>query len=159
MRLASGHLPVNEKVLAGKVAVCLPICVAKRIIDAIRAHQGHIDPQNLRPVAPSSVIAHAGCHARREPNVGVASSAVVQCRTIASGRHEASLSGQHGDHPQLSRRLASSQRPHSANFYSAKRPGCVPPYPAIQHSWRVRESSSAPRRKSQNSLTILTRNH
>ena len=159
MRLASGHLPVNEKVLAGKVAVCLPICVAKRIIDAIRAHQGHIDPQNLRPVAPSSVIAHAGCHARREPNVGVASSAVVQCRTIASGRHEASLSGQHGDHPQLSRRLASSQRPHSANFYSAKRPGCPVPAHAKAHVMGQPGSANPPRRKIQTSLTTLTGSH
>ena len=55
MRSFYGHLPINEKVLVGKVAVCLPFCVGKRPIDACRAQQGHIGWRFPHSVTPTRV--------------------------------------------------------------------------------------------------------
>ena len=147
---------ITPMVLRQKAALCLLFCVSPAAIHASGTQRGHSKPRIFGVPSPATTGAmriHRSLAYSWQRCGGAVVLDGVSHRLAVNVRPEPSLSPQ---------RQGSASRIaclHSANFYSAKRPGCVPPYPAIQHSWRVRESSSAPRRKSQNSLTILTRNH
>ncbi len=91
MRLTSGHLLINEKVLAGKAAVCLPFDAGKRPIGAARAQQGHNDPQSLPSIASRSDYSpslHRGAWSPQHPHAGASrrlASHACQARTPVLG--------------------------------------------------------------------------
>jgi hypothetical protein len=140
MRTAIGHLPDREKVLAWQVALCLPFSVGKRPLDAFRAQQGHNRAQYRHPWGASRRLAGSP----QQPLGCAFASAGVRRGLGMNVRPEPSLS------PRLQRHDA---RRHGIKTFPSVIGGWVPGTPAFLTVMDQAGSGSAPRRKSQTSLT------
>ena len=145
MRSPSGHLPINEKVLAGKVAVCLLFCAVEPASGAFRAHQGHIAPQSLRPLVASRRRAWSP----QQPHGGAIALAGVRHRPRPDARPWPSLSQQQPQGGAFS--IMSPAR--RGDFF--RRGEWGPAYPRLSRPHSNAGSATAPRRKFKTSLTTL----
>lgn len=138
MRLTSGHLPTNEKVFAGKVAVCLPFSAGNRPSNAIRAQQGHNRAQYLC----LSVASHCLAVSPQQPLGNAHALARVTHRLGMNARPEPSLS------PQRHHRVAGR---HGVKLFPLVIGGCPLPAHANAHVMDQAGSGNPPRRKSKTS--------
>lgn len=141
MHLAGEHLPINEKVLAGKGAVCLPFCRDAPPIRASRAQQGHIARPYVRLLGLGGVIvpiertrpyrSNGAVRTQRESTTGALALAGIRQPANTNPRQRASLSlWRHGDHPaNLAHRVHRVRGVHGARFFLPKDRGTRRPPP------------------------------
>jgi hypothetical protein len=144
MRLTSGHLLINEKVWAGKLAVCLRFWAAKRPHSAFRAHAGHKPAPYLWPLSASVGLAASP---QRRQGRGI---------MFASRGHGPSLNARPGRSLSPQQRHDRIARCLGVKTFPSVIGGCPLPAHAKAHVTEEAGSAHAPRRKFQTSLTTLT---